>query len=212
MTIVAFIDQSSYKICHSPQEVPPGSVQYSSPEDLMRGLPIATIDKIIAGVLHQSTVVHSQSHFAAANRLWYLLTLGEPTKEMSKEWSIRKDSFGNPKYMDASGIELIELCYVPGKDSMVDLFFKKLPAQAKKIYEILKDDGRGIWTNAQALELVIARGAELKTKQGPGKVFDYYRSEMFLKKILRRLTYAEFSQRQNFSELFNTDSRESKAS
>ena len=64
---------------------------------------------------------------------------------------------------------------------------------------MLVDDGRKLWTNEQADAVILARESEIKTKMSALRVFGYYKKELFAKKILRRVKYAEFASRPEFA-------------
>lgn len=198
--IVAFIDQHTCKIFTTMVEVPPGAITFSSAEELGRAVSAGTLDRI-RGILLGETVEQSSSADQAAVRLWYVLALGLPTYtgEYIGKWHRQKDDFGNFKIADNSRIELIQLTYRPGRDHMVDFFYKKLPPQARKIVDILVDDDRGIWTNEEANAVVLRRASEIKTKQEPSAIFTYYKAELFTKKLLKRVTFSEFISKPEFS-------------
>jgi hypothetical protein len=119
----------------------------------------------------------------------------------SKGYKKRKDNFGNDKISSLAPFELIKLTLVKGKSGLADVFYKKLPQQAKKIIDLLIEDGRGIWTAEQADAIVVAHEDELNTRQGGLTVWHYYRRELCMKKIIKRVSFAEFSSSNEFSEI-----------
>jgi hypothetical protein len=64
---------------------------------------------------------------------------------------------------------------------------------------MLVDDGRGLWTNEEIDAVVLARGSEIQTKQSVLLIFCYYKSKLFSRKILRRVSYADFASRPEFA-------------
>lgn len=187
--VVAFIGQDSYQLFPSREHAPEGSVVFTSPEELAKVATASALDQIRKTLLGQS-IGKSRSADEAARRLWYLLTLDAPPTN----WSIpkRKDFFGNQKIASTRKIELMQLIYVPGKHPMVDFHFKKLPRQARQVVQMLIDDGRGIWTGDEANAVIAARAGEVQSKQGAISIFNYYRSELFAKKILKRVSFSDF--------------------
>jgi hypothetical protein len=194
--VVAFIDQSTCKVFSRLSDVPEGAIAFSSPEELARAAPLQSLDKMREQLLG-ARVGFSSNREEAARRLWYVLTLGAPGGYDANKWQRRKDGFGNNKIADVSKIELIQLC-IPSNDDMVNLFYRKLAKQAKQIVQMLVDDGRSIWTNEDANSIVLARASEVEGKQGALVVFTYYKSTLFAKKILRRVSFAEFISRPEF--------------
>ena len=130
-----------------------------------------------------------------------MLSLGANFKVdwSSRGYVTRKDDFGNKKIADMSHIELIQLTWVRGRDGLIDRFYEKLPKQAKQIVGMLVDDGRGLWTNEEIDAVVLARATEIQTKQSVLLIFGYYKSKLFSRKILRRVSYADFASRPEFA-------------
>jgi hypothetical protein len=196
--VIAFIDQNTCKVYANLAEVPPGATTFSSPEELAKAAPMEALDRL-RGRLLGGEVGSSSSREEAARKLWYVLSIGAEPKSFWEKYERRKDKLGNNKIADTSRIELIKLVYTPGKDYMADFFYKELPRQAKTIIDILHDDGRGIWTGEEAVAVVMRRGDEIKTRQGVGKILTYYMSELFAKNLIRRVSFAEFVARPEFS-------------
>jgi hypothetical protein len=201
MHVVAIIDQQTCRTYPDVESVPPGAVVFRSPEELGRALQVHSMD-VIRGRLLGEPTENSPSREEASRRLWHVLSIGADFNRVdwsSGGYTTRKDNFGNKKIADISPIELIQLIWVKGKDSIIDHFYKKLAKQARQMVDMLVDDGRGLWTNEQANAVILARGAEVETKQGVLPVFNYYKSQLFQKKILRRVSYVEFASRPEFA-------------
>jgi hypothetical protein len=192
--VVAFLDQSTCKIYPNLSEVPEEAVAFSSPEELAKAASTEALDAMRKALIGQD-VGTSSSREQAAQRLWYVLSLGGTPEVSWSSWDRKRvlDNLGNNKIADTSKIEVIQLTYVAGKDHMADFFFKKLPKQAKLIMSMLIEDGRGIWTNEEANAIIAKRANEIETRQDPMRIFSYYKGEFFRKKLMRRMTFAEFA-------------------
>ncbi len=196
--VVAFIDQDTCRTYLWASQAPMGSVVFSSPEELARSLPVRSMDSI-RGQLLGEDVETSPSRDLAATRLWYVLGLGAQFAKFKwTERIVKKDAFGNPRSADNLPTELVQLTWVRGRDHMADAFYKKLAKQEGQIVDMLVDDGRRIWTNEQAFAIIQERAAEIKTRQPLIRVWDFYRSQLYHKKILRKVSYAEFSGKPEF--------------
>lgn len=201
--VIAIVDQNTCKTFPSASDAPKGSVVFSSPEEMAQTIPRHSLDSLRAKILGEN-VPASPSADVAATRLWHVLSLGADFVKVdwsSAGYSRRKDNFGNNKISSVSPIELIQLIWVRGKDRMADYFYGKLPKQARQIVDMLVDDGRGIWTNEQANAVILAREAEIDTRQGALVVFKYYKSKLFQFHILKRVSYVEFASRPEFAGL-----------
>ena len=196
--VIAFTDQNTCKVYSNLSEVPPGVVSFSSPQELAKAAPMEALDRLRGKLLGGETGP-SSSREEAAQRLWYVLSIGAEPKKFWEKYERRKDKLGNNKIADTSRIELVKLVYTPGKDYMADFFYKKLPGQAKKIIDILADDGRGIWTGEEAIAVVMLRADEIKTRQGVMRILTYYMSKLFAKNLIRRVSFAEFVALPEFS-------------
>ena len=198
--VVAIIDQDTCRTYPDAEFVPAGAAVFRSPEELERALPLHSMD-VVRGRLLGENVQNSPSREEAARRLWHVLSLGANFKVdwSSRGYVTRKDGFGNKKIADKSPIELVQLTWVRGRDGLIDRFYEKLPKQAKQIVDILVDDGRGLWTNEEIDAVVLARGSEIQTKQSVLLIFCYYKSKLFSRKILRRVSYADFASRPEFA-------------
>lgn len=207
--VVAIVDQDTCKVYPDAECAPPGSVIFRSAEELESSMPSSSMDVIRGRLLGQS-VEHSPTRQDAARKLWHVLSIGAEIFKVdwsSNGYTTRKDNFGNRKIADLSPIELIQLVWIRGADVMADHFYKKLPKQARQMADMLVDDGRGLWTNEQANAVVLARADEIQTKQNVLEIFNYYKSHLFQKKILRKVSYAEYTSRSEFS-LMTTQDKE----
>ena len=196
--VIAFLDQETCRIYPTREMAPEGATVFESHKELATAVPTRTLDTIRERILG-ITGDRSPSAEAAAYKLWHVLTLFNSVREIDYKKIYTLDGFGNRKYNSTARIELIQLTYVPGADPLFDVFYKKLKGQAKQVLNMLIDDGRKIWTNEQANEIIARRADEIKTSQGALYVFNYYKSHLFQKKILRRVSYAEFASRPEFA-------------
>ena len=199
--VVAIIDQSTCRTYPDAESVPAGAIVFRSSEELGRALQSHSMD-VIRGRLLGEPTDNSPSREEASRRLWHVLSIGADFDRVdwsSNGYTTRKDNFGNKKIADVSPIELIQLVWTKGKNSIVDHFYRKLAKQARQMVDMLVDDGRRLWTNEQANAVILAREAEIETKQGALIVFNYYKSHLFQKKILRRVSYVEFASRPEFA-------------
>lgn len=199
--VVAILDQNTAKTFLYEADVPKGAMVFHSPKELSAILTNTSMDKMRERLLGE-IVEPSPSREMAGVRLWHVLAIGADFDRVdwsSGGYTTRKDNFGNKKIADVSPIELIQLVWTKGKDSIVDHFYRKLAKQARQMVDMLVDDGRRLWTNEQANAVILAREAEIETKQGALIVFNYYKSHLFQKKILRRVSYVEFASRPEFA-------------
>lgn len=200
--VIAFLDQSTCRAYRTAAEVPEGATIFEKPEDLANALPADSMDRVRSKLLGESCT-SSPSREVAAQRLWYVLSLGANTElRMDFKYFAQKDSFGNRKFAENGRLELIHLAWVEGEDAMIDSFRRKLPKQAQQILQMLIDDGRRIWTGDQFMAVLSARKDEVKTRQKFEKIAVFYRIKMMERRILRRVTFAEFAAKPEFANMF----------
>lgn len=194
--VVALFQDNTCKAYRSKDEVPAeAAMVLESPEELAKTAPKESLDKIRGSLLGEPTTVTSKSQTAdeAARKLWYVLGLQAPDPLNFYSVGRQKDKLGNDKVAENGDFELIQLMFKPGVDYMADFFYKKLPKQAKQIVDILLEDGRGIWDADTMNQILVSRAGEFNTRQKIEKVISFYRSELVAKRILKRVTYLEFS-------------------
>jgi hypothetical protein len=200
--VVAFIDQDTCKVFHGPEDAPPGSVIFSSPEELGKALQKQSMDSI-RGRLLGMAVDPSETRAIAAVRLWHVLSVGADACALKMRWGKdypgTVDSFGNRRSGHHLKFELIQLTWVPGRDHMADHFYKTLAPQSRQILNMLVDDGRGIWTKDQVHEVILSRRGELTSCQNPLYLFKYYSRDYFPKHLLKKVSYADFASSPEFS-------------
>jgi hypothetical protein len=190
--ILAFTDQSTYKLCNGELDVPAGAITFSSPKALARAVSAKTLNEIRAKLFGEE-VEYCPNREDAALRLWNLMTVspGISYNKSLQEHPAKVTEFGTPKMLTTRKIELLHLM-LPTSDYMTNYFYSKLEGQARQIVEMLLDDGRKVWTNAEANRVIWARADEIKGVQGASWVFSYYKSRLHHKRILRRITYEDF--------------------
>ena len=192
--VVAFLDQSRCATYRRVEEAPAGAAVFSSADELARVLSLEALDRMRCHLLGKQ-LPRSESRIEVARKVWYLLTIDIPPINVPRKLEPRKDSFGNRKHLDRSPVELIELIWYPGCPGMADAYVKKFVGTKKLLFDFLVEDGRSIWTEGDAVKVVLANEHRLDTVQGGFGVWSHYRSEFFHKQVLQRLTFAEFSKR-----------------
>ena len=209
--VLAFVDQETCNIYPDASAAPKGSTIFESPEELARVLTTQDADRIRGRILGVS-IEHSPSAAAAASRLWHSLSIGAEAKVAewhSKGYVKQKDNFGNDKNAGSGKkIELIQLIWTKGKDYLIDAFYKKSPRQARQIVDFLVADGNGIWTEDQVEAIMSSHESEMETKQGIIPVWTYYRQSLCLKKILKKVSLADFAAAPEFSGVSLADKKD----
>jgi hypothetical protein len=198
MPVIAFISQSDYRVLPSESAAPRGSVVFKNREQFMANLTTSQMDTMRAKLLG-AKVQSSADRKEAADRFWHVLELGQrvlsPNPVNLSAHSVHvTNKLGSRKFMNSGRIELLQYAYVPGKDRLIDIFYKKLPPQAQAILRILKEDGREIWTNEEASNLVAENkdGYIVTDCQTPMSVFRYYRPRLCDRKLLKKISFSEF--------------------
>lgn len=192
--IVAFINDSEYRTFRNPADVPQGATSFSSAEELGRALSVQSLDRMRSALVGRQ-LPPSDSRTNAANKLWYLLTVAEPPIDLYTPREKTTTALGTVKCLTTAKVELIEMVWFPNCPGMADFYVRKMGGMKRQIFDMLVDDGRGIWTEQDVVKIVVDRGSELRTKQTPFMVWNIYRSEYFNKGILRRLSYLDLSKR-----------------
>lgn len=190
--VLAFLDQGNVQVLRNLHNVPEKATCFRSPESLSLAAPASVLDEVRENLSGMSGH-RSETDLVAARRLWYFFELSLPPETPRRKRKV--DAFGNHRVAATSPIELLQLTYVVGSDPMVDHFHDTLPNQARQIVSTLQQDGRGIWTGEEAAQVAISGLRNLESRQNPRKIFDYYRSILYTRKILKKVSYVEYSNR-----------------
>jgi len=199
--VVAIIDQSTFRVCQDARSAPPGSTVFSSPEELAQVMEIHSMD-VVRGKLLGEVVGSSSSREEAARRLWLTLS-GAADLVYKIDWMsiglYPRDIFNNKKTNQTGRIELVQLTWVRGSSPIIDHFYEKLSRRAKLLVDLLVKDGRTVWTNEQVDSIIRAREDEVARPSGIYLTLYIYKSELFHKRILRKLSYLDFATRPEFA-------------
>lgn len=146
-------------------------------------------------------VARSKSVEQAALRLWQAINVDEELFTFSTYLKVGKSKtkLGTLRSLPTGRTELMELIYEPGKDPIIDHFYERLLPQAKCIIDMLMKDGRRIWTGEELKRIVFRNRKDMHTRQDPLLILNYYRGSLINKKMLRRVTYQEFSEDPRFA-------------
>lgn len=203
--VVALMDEHTCRTYRRLEDVPKSArATFVSAAGLIQEMSIVQMDAIRGKILGE-LVESSPTPEVAASRLWHAFGIGADAAEGKETYPASLDDMGNRRTQSHDEIELVQLIWEPGKDWAVDMFVKKLPPQARAMLDILVQDGRGIWTAQQMLDLMKQNEHLIKTKQGAARILKYYRPEMLQRKMLKRVSFAEFAAKQEFKGLTPVD-------
>jgi hypothetical protein len=190
--VISLLSSGELKAYPSREEAPGDAATFSSPEELARQSDSGSLDHLRSKLLG-SSVVPSVDVLDAARRLWQVLLISaEPQPQdrprvKKKRWSSR--------------VELLYLCWHPGEDRAMDAVVKRQCPQSKAILRILVDDGREIWTLAEATQALELRERELRTEQGVSKLFMVLRKRLQEAGIMEKVSYEEYEHSPRFENL-----------
>lgn len=196
--VVGILDQNSYQLYKAPSYVPEGVVMFTCWHDMARMLNQDTMDMIRFNILGKRFCRYSASREDAAINLWVTMTRDArllPGINIYKYSGRVKDKLGNIKYTLWGPHELMQIAWRPGveRPHVINVGIRNMPTMARRLYQLLLDDGREVMTHRQIIQVINAGWDTLESVRGPRELLTAYcRNVYYPLQMIRRITYLDF--------------------